>query len=61
MKQVKDIHFIHANGFYPDAYSPLLNNLNSNFNINKFLIKPVNENKNNFTISYLCIDKLFVC
>ena len=48
MKQVKDIHFIHANGFYPDAYSPLLNNLNSNFNINKFLIKPVNENKNNY-------------
>ena len=48
MKQVKNIHFIHANGFNPEAYFPLLNNISSNVKINNFLLEPISENKINY-------------
>ena len=48
MKKMENIHFIHANGFNPGAYCPLLNNLSSSFKITNFLLEPISENKINY-------------
>ena len=48
MKQLENIHFIHANGFNPEAYFPLLNNLSSIFKITNFSLEPISENKINY-------------
>mgnify|MGYP003956179773 CR=1 FL=1 len=39
------IHFIHANGFPPEAYKSLFDLLNNKFSINNFLIEPSNYKK----------------
>ena len=41
----KEIHFIHANGFPPDAYKPLLNQLNFHFNIKYFMLRSIKNYK----------------
>ena len=43
----ENISFIHANGFPPEAYSTLLNNLSSKITINSFLLRPLDKIKKN--------------
>ena len=46
MSSNQEIQFIHANGFPPSSYSPLLNLINNKFTINHFKLRPLLENSN---------------
>ena len=46
MNSKHEIQFIHANGFPPNAYTSLLKGLNNHFNIEKFLLRPLNNKYN---------------
>ena len=40
--------FIHGNGFTPESYSSLLNNLKNNSEILPFLLRPLWDNEKNY-------------
>ena len=46
MSSNQEIQFIHANGFPPSSYAPLLNLINNKFTINHFKLRPLLENSN---------------
>ena len=47
MIKKRNIQFIHANGFPPNAYKSLFENLTSNADTTNFLLRPLSKNKKN--------------
>jgi len=47
MRNSNKIHFIHANGFPPNAYNTLLNEISSSSSIENFLLRPLSNDKTN--------------
>jgi len=61
MNTKKEIQFIHANGFPPDSYTSLLNEVNPSYKINDFLLKPLYKNLNNNKIkNWIPLHKEFI-
>ena len=46
-KDKSKIIFIHANGFPPNSYNPLFDNISKEYTIDNFLLRPLLSNKNN--------------
>ncbi len=44
-KKKSNLYFIHANGFLPDAYKPLFNDIEKEIKINNFLLLDIFKNK----------------
>ena len=59
-KKKSNLYFIHANGFLPDAYKPLFDNIEKEIKINNFLLLDIFKNKKFKLKNWIAYHDLFL-